>query len=906
MLTQIVKFNEIERSILRKLDDFGLEVYDLCSPPKRLAGIGSEIPVVEPNIDSRRVSIVRTPTGIMMGLAESDNWMTMTTRTLGRIYSAFLIAEDPQRRLDVHKTATLMHQVSLIQHILTQPNLKKVLIGDEVGLGKTIEAGLLVKRLKDQNPALRVLYLAPARLVANVAKEFREKLDLDARVWVSGNNSDARLNNDAIVIVSIHKAVVGDNFKEVLGSGPWDMIVVDECHHLSDWAEEGGSGNKSFRLVEQLIKIQRNECRLVLMSGTPHQGNQARFKNLLRLLSDDGKSVDGAQGRVIFRTKERVRDWRGRPLFPRREIRQPVVVELGVEYKSWYSKIAELFQNNSNEGYKKRAAGWAKGQALQWAASSVQAGLGYLVRLAIRRLKWDLTRDELKIAILALRPYRGGPVDESAEDLYLRLKKQIGLQAEYDASVQDSEEIEEDDWKPDPILIGALMHEALRLLESGASNTKWDALKKIIYAAPGEKIVFFAQPVETVGVVAAFLEKEYNVKPSLVIGNQSDSERTAEVSRFQSDHGPRFLVASKAGTEGLNMQKARYLVHLDVPWNPMEMEQRIGRVHRFGSKKTIIVETVVAAGSREVDMYRIAREKLQVIAKQLDPEEFENLFSRVMALVPPEELEEIIISSVSESFSTEESEEIGRLVTQGFSSWKEFDEAYRHEAERIKALDPGESTWNDLGNFMIKFGGATPGENVNLTTFQCVNDEIETSIEELPSIILKEKTFVCGDTSGSPAEKKDGAIASPLGLNIEEVQDVLRTTFLLSQEKGAGIIRRTSELDKYLKGCKGILVFLRQAIKYGSGLGNEYHLSFQMYAVNNSADYWELNPNQRAQVVRLLLDASRVKVIPDNALVEVLSTLENKIMQELRVPSEKDREDGIRYAIWPVAALIVV
>jgi SNF2 family DNA or RNA helicase len=67
------------------------------------------------------------------------------------------------------------------------------------------------------------------------------------------------------------------------------------------------------------------------------------------------------------------------------------------------------------------------------------------------------------------------------------------------------------------------------------------------------------------------------------------------------------------------MQRARRLVHLDVPWNPMDLEQRVGRVHRFGSRKTIIVDTTVVAGSREVDMYRIAREKLALISSQLDP-----------------------------------------------------------------------------------------------------------------------------------------------------------------------------------------------------------------------------------------------------------------------------------------------
>ena len=186
-------------------------------------------------------------------LPETDNWLAVSHRTLARVYSAFLVAEDPQRRIEARKAATLMHQVSLVQHILSRDDLKKVLIGDEVGLGKTIEAGLLVRQLIDRDPSLRVLYLAPARLVRNVATEFRDKLDIDARMWVAGSLSDARIADDKVVIASIHKAVFAGNLETVATSGPWDVVVVDECHHLSDWAPSGGKPNQSFKLVTQLV-----------------------------------------------------------------------------------------------------------------------------------------------------------------------------------------------------------------------------------------------------------------------------------------------------------------------------------------------------------------------------------------------------------------------------------------------------------------------------------------------------------------------------------------------------------------------------------------------------------------------------------------------------------------------------
>ena len=230
----------------------------------------------------------------------------------------------------------------------------------------------------------------------------------------------------------------------------------------------------------------------------------------------------------------------------------------------------------------------------------------------------------------------------------------------------------DDIWKPDANTLARLLNQGVDLIHSPAASAKWDALARIIAEAGHEKIVLFAQPVETVSVVAAFLEQRYRQTPAIIIGNQSDDERRAQVASFQAQNGPQFLVSSRAGGEGLNMQSARRLVHLDVPWNPMELEQRVGRIHRFGSRQTIIVETLVVKGSREVDMYRIARERLGLIASQLDPEQFETLFGRVMSLVPPAELEQIVGNAgVNPSQTT--SDQIGQLVSEGYKNWQKFD-----------------------------------------------------------------------------------------------------------------------------------------------------------------------------------------------------------------------------------------
>ncbi|MFK4405537.1 hypothetical protein ABH991_002571 [Bradyrhizobium ottawaense] len=445
----IVQHNGQLRGVIRAYDDFGFKVFDLAAPPRRLTGSEAALPLVEAQVDGRRVEPLVSPANMLETGPLGESWMALTQRSVSRLFATYLVSEDPQRRLDARKASTLMHQVSLVQHVLEQPNLSRVLLADEVGLGKTIEAGLLIKRLVEDRPNLRVLYLAPARLATNVANEFREKLDLDARVWIAGGGADARLSSDRLVVASIHKAVFGANFQAVVQAGPWDVLIVDECHHLSDWGADGGKPTQAYRLVDQLSQSLPPDGRLILMSGTPHQGSEVRFKNLLRLLSDRRADLSLANGRVVFRTKDRVTDWRGLPLFPSREIRPPTPIALGSLYEEWYDSVGDLYDSFIIPGTRGRATGWAKGQALQWAASSVQAGLGFLCRLGIRRLGWNLKNQALRAALSALRPYRGGTDDENLEDLLLRIEKQIGIDHSEDSSGADVEDVpeEEQDWR---------------------------------------------------------------------------------------------------------------------------------------------------------------------------------------------------------------------------------------------------------------------------------------------------------------------------------------------------------------------------------------------------------------------------------------------------------------------------
>jgi SNF2 family DNA or RNA helicase len=593
-----VWYDGVPRSVVNESTYYGLKSLDLAGPPRRLYSDGSHAPpLLEQYVDALRVTPLATPASLVGALPSNDSWLAHSARSLARLHALFLIAEDPQERLVGRPAATLAHQVSLVRFILSTSALRRVLIADEVGLGKTIEAGMIIRSLLEQRPGLRVLYLAPARLVSNVYREFRDKLDLQFRMYSADDSMQADLATDPLVVASIHRAVHVANRSAITSSEPWDVIVVDECHHLSARGPNGQDANEHYALVRELVRRQPPDSRLLLLSGTPHQGNRARFENLLYLLQEPGEKLPAVTGRVIFRTKEHVRDWDGKPLFPRREVRPPRLIEMGEPWRRWYEAIGALYDDVSGTDARRRAGGWAKGQALQWVASSVPAGMGFLVRLAIRRLGWNLSTPGFREAVASLRPYKSGPPGEPPELLFARLSAEISRQrAERDVS--DMEEDEEEAWRPAEGALRRLIEEGLALLGSPAATAKWETLLELLRETPREKIVMFAQPVETVTTLVRFLQLKLGERVAMIIGGQKESERDAEISAFRRVDGPRLLVSSRAGGEGINLQVSRRLIHLDVPWNPMEMEQRVGRVHRFGSHRTILVDTLLVRGTR--------------------------------------------------------------------------------------------------------------------------------------------------------------------------------------------------------------------------------------------------------------------------------------------------------------------
>jgi superfamily II DNA or RNA helicase len=903
-------------AVLRQQNEFGLIEYDVVAPPRRFfSGIDPAPSAVEVGIDARRLQPVASPAELLSAkLPQGDNWPAHSRRSVAKLWAWFLVCEDPQRRLESREVQTLAHQASLVRHVLDSPYLNRVLIADEVGLGKTIEAGLIVSEILERQPGLRVLYLAPARLTANVHREFT-RLGLRFRRWTSGLGADANLEDDRIV-GSIHRAAYESNIEKVVETKSWDILIVDECHHLSNYGPDANKPTRQYQLVQKLIE-KRPDGRLILMSGTPHQGNPIRFKNLLRLLRGRDETEEAVAGRVIYRTKGDVRGWNDEPLFPLRQVNQPRIIPITPEYAGWLDRIHQFYVPDKDEVYadesrnaRRRAAGWRCAQALQWAASSVQAGLGYLVRQAMR-LGWNLDRPELERAIISIRPYRLGTIDEPIPQLFDRIQKEVGQSKT--AEIEDIEELEDEDrWAADPKQLSSLLRAGVALLEQVA-DTKWKFIdREVLTPAGNEQVVLFAQPIETVTALARYLERRNGVRPALIVGGQSDIERSQEVNRFWTKQ-TQFMVSSRAGSEGINLQCAHRLVHVDVPWNPMEMEQRVGRLHRFGSQRTILVDTVVLQNTREERAYAVAFEKLKQIGRSLTigQERFEELFARVMSLIPPAELQDIMGQAAMGPLSVHDSDRIAALVEAGFSNWRTFHERY-HAEQRLRAPDPGQATWEDLGRFATQHLKAKPAEGFSSLKFDRRDKkEIVSSLEHIPVLEFPDGVFAAfTDIGGRPVVAPEGKAVVPAGLNVPSLAKTLRSVGFPDQSTGAAFLRWSeSALPPAVvpRGVVGVLALARMTVGVSPGTGlNEHGTALRVHLVPETGMATEVSAPESGGIVRSILAASiRNKPDVSEELLSKMGQVEATLIQEYRTRSEADAEAGLRYAVFPLFAAVV-
>ncbi|HZI11106.1 MAG TPA: SNF2-related protein, partial [Myxococcus sp.] len=481
------------------------------------------------------------------------------------------------------------HQVEGAMFALDSLSRGGCMLGDEVGLGKTIEAGLVIAQLMAEGKN-RILILAPATLRAQWNSELREKFDLDS-VLVDGRTVRATGNcfDQPFPVICSHPFAA--NKAHLTAEIPWDLVVIDEAHRLRNAYR---ANNK----MGQALKASLAGKPKLLLTATPLQNDIMELFGLMSLLDeqilgpehafrsryrvDEGGGMTEA---AVCELKERLAPVVQRTL--RRQVREYVrytnrrsIVEdftPSAEEHDLYEKVSEYLQRSE--------------------AAAIEPGKKTLLTLCYRKL-------------LASSTYAIAPtLRRLSDNLEKRLQAaKLGQQAlalfEPEEAKQFVEEGEE--WSDDPAKapnVRALEQEVWELrqyadlADSIKVNAKGEALKRALDRTFGvmrahgwpEKALVFTESKRTQQYLFNLLsDNGYRGKISLLSGDAGTPEdRRALVEEFR--HKTQILICTEAGAEGLNLQFCNLVVNYDLPWNPQRVEQRIGRCHRYGQQRDVLV-----------------------------------------------------------------------------------------------------------------------------------------------------------------------------------------------------------------------------------------------------------------------------------------------------------------------------
>lgn len=514
----------------------------------------------------------------------------------------------------------LPHQIVTLLKAVSSDRVR-LLLADEVGLGKTIEAGLILKELKLRGLVRRVLVVAPKGLVTQWVSEMRTHLGEDFRLLLPGDFPAFRRVAAQDNVWKTYDQVVcpldsvkpierrrgwskeqiadynRDRYQDLLAAD-WDLIIVDEAHRLAGTTDQVARHKLGIGLAGAAPY-------LLLLSATPHQGKTNAFYRLVSLLDKAAFPDSTAVNRerlepYLARTeKRRAIDAEGRPLFKPRRTQL-----LGVAWHDGHSLQRTLYESVSEYvrlGYNQ-------------AVREKKVYLGFLL-LLIQRLVTSSTKAirttlERRLELLHASDEQMTLFPSALEEEWAEMdgQEQIDALLKLRLKALRNEKLE----------VEALL-ELARRTESAGPDAKTEAVLEQIYmlqreeADPDLKILIFTEFVPTQDMLRHFLEG-CGFSVACLNGGMDMQERQEVLAQFAS--GVRILVSTDAGGEGLNLQFCHVVVNYDMPWNPMRLEQRIGRVDRIGQEHVVRALNFALHDTVEYRVRDVLEQKLAVILQE--------------------------------------------------------------------------------------------------------------------------------------------------------------------------------------------------------------------------------------------------------------------------------------------------
>ncbi len=531
-------------------------------------------------------------------------------------------AHDRQFAVSLSGIRTLPHQIEAVyRKMLPQPRLR-FLLADDPGAGKTIMAGLLIKELKLREAVERCLILVPAPLTIQWQDELLRFFGEPFQIIHSANDQQQLLNlweREAQVVSSIDYAKQ-DEVRERVWRQHWDLVIIDEAHKCSAVTKRSaGRGDevertKRYQLAERLSE----HCdHLLLLTATPHHGDDDRFAHFIRLIDRDlfpephrfGEEAGRVRRDVLQlgedcpwslrRLKEDLKDLHGRRLFPDRHV-HTVSFDLGAEeyaiYKAVTAYINEFLPQAA--GRRKNSVALVRTVFQRRLASSTRAIHESLRR---RRTRLEELVEELDRLPPARRTKRlaqiSGRVADAEQD-----EDDLDEAARDTIIDETTAALELDQLRAEVVALGDLAARVGRVREDG-HDSKLIALRQCLERAEFEelkdgrgKLLVFTEHRDTLNHLRDHLES-WGWSTCEIHGGMNPRDRKQAQEDFRTSR--QICVATEAAGEGINLQFCHLMVNYDLPWNPTRLEQRLGRIHRIGQSRDVYAFNFVATSSED-------------------------------------------------------------------------------------------------------------------------------------------------------------------------------------------------------------------------------------------------------------------------------------------------------------------
>lgn len=549
---------------------------------------------------------------------------------------------DPLVAVNSSDLQPLPHQIQAVYREFLPRIPLRFLLADDPGAGKTIMAGLYIKELILRGYLKRCLIVVPGGLIDQWRQELLEKFSLNFDQLTKPDLDGLDFANpfeakDFLIARMDQLSRANPEVESALEASQWDLVIIDESHRMSayfsSWRGEAKE-TKRFKLGKRLSKITTN---LLLMTATPHAGNEENFQLFLSLLDEDrfeGKQKSNTQkidtSDVMRRlVKEDLVDLQGRALFPERKA-QTVEYLLSPDEKELYELVTSYVRQEMNraaaiaaKGDKKRGnnVGFALTILQRRLASSPRAILRSLERRQERLSNWLGLLEAQAQSYAEIVPISESQIDFDDEDVYEEYPpEELEIAEETESldlatAAQTLEEL-----KAELETLKVLVEKAAQV-NALDEDKKWTQLRSILSdnlegvdeEPLARKFIVFTEHKDTLFYLSEKIANLYGNSSAVVSihGGHSREERNRSKESFTQDPNVRVLVATDAAGEGLNLQRAHLMVNYDLPWNPNRIEQRFGRIHRIGQTEVCWLWNLVAVETREGEVFKTLLDKIE-------------------------------------------------------------------------------------------------------------------------------------------------------------------------------------------------------------------------------------------------------------------------------------------------------